>query len=56
MVSSEGGAGIMVCGYVGGVSFALQVSDVGAAVYSVCGAGYDKNGQEGRGCKCCVPF
>ena len=55
VVSSEGGAGI-VCGYVGGVCFVLLVSGVCDVVYSVCGAGYDKNGQVGRGCRCFVHF
>ena len=39
MVSSEGGAGIVVCGYVGGVCFVFLVSGVCDVVYSVCGAG-----------------
>ncbi len=47
MVSSEGEAGKVVCGYVGGVCFAMQF-DLGAAV-CLCKADYDKNGQDGRG-------
>ncbi len=51
VVKSEGGAGRMVCGCVGGVCFALHVSEEGAAMYSVCEAEYDRDGHEGRGCK-----
>ncbi len=46
----------MVCRCVVGVCFSLHVCEVSAALYSVYEAEYDGDGQEGRGCRCCLPF